>query len=146
MTCGVYSIVDKTTGHKYIGCSRKIEGRWVNHKSAFKRGTSDSRVLQKIFDEKGDVFDYKIILVCREEDRFLYETLCIRGMKPELNVGPFIGEEHPSFGKKRLDMSLKKGEKNHMFGKTGNLHHLYGKKRPDLAEANKIRYMKYWGA
>lgn len=85
MTCGVYSLT--TPSRKvYIGSSVKAERRIRAHHSLAKRGL-DNPKLNNAFRRYGG-FVGRIILICRPEDRLMYEQLCIDALKPQYNCSP----------------------------------------------------------
>lgn len=67
MTIGIYKITNLTNGHSYIGQSRNIEKRWINHKSAA-LNCADSCYnypLQRAFRKYGfNNFTFEIIEQC----------------------------------------------------------------------------------
>lgn len=88
MTCGIYEIFDGT-GKIYIGSSKNIENRIKGHKRALKNCEHQNRLLQSAFLKRGADFDHRVLLVCREEDLFFYEQICLDGFKPNYNLSRY---------------------------------------------------------
>lgn len=52
--CGVYSITNKINGKKYIGSSKDIYKRWLQHTCLLNKGTHENVYLQKSWDKYGE--------------------------------------------------------------------------------------------
>lgn len=62
MTCGVYEIVNTLTKFRYVGQSKRIEERWVEHRRLLARGQHRHKLLQQAWIENGaDSFKWKIL-------------------------------------------------------------------------------------
>lgn len=76
MTTGIYAIVCRQTGERYVGQSVNIRKRWVQHRSRLALGRASAQALQKAWDEHGpDGFDFVILEECHvdaldERERF----------------------------------------------------------------------------
>lgn len=69
MTCGVYHIVDKTTGFRYVGSSTNIEARWYRHRSQLRKNKHHSPHLQNVWNARGeDNFYFLIVEVCDKSE------------------------------------------------------------------------------
>lgn len=65
---GIYSIVNKVNGKKYIGSSININNRYKQHIAMLKRGRHHSIALQRAWDKYGkDQFELVIICMAPEE-------------------------------------------------------------------------------
>ena len=62
--CGIYAIVNVRKMICYIGSSRDIKSRAINHRIALRRGKHANKILQKDYNEK---CDFKFIILCRLE-------------------------------------------------------------------------------
>lgn len=92
MTSGIYEIVNKNNGNRYIGSTRNFSTRKINHFSRLNRGVHHSRHLQSAYELYGkDSFEYKIILICELSDLLYYEQLFIDKFNPEYNMSPATG-------------------------------------------------------
>ena len=70
MTCGIYRIINKVTGHTYIGSSRDIDARWKSHRAALRRGQHHSSRLQSAFNEYGEsAFEFEVVKEVRQSER-----------------------------------------------------------------------------
>jgi hypothetical protein len=53
MTCGIYEIVNTLTKCRYIGQSKRIEERWIEHRRLLERGEHRHQMLQQAWNEHG---------------------------------------------------------------------------------------------
>ena len=68
---GVYSIKCVQTGKQYIGSSKNIYRRYLEHRAALIKGTHGNRFLQFAWDKYGEnSFIYSALLYCHEDIRF----------------------------------------------------------------------------
>lgn len=66
--CGIYEIVNKANGKKYIGQSIDIYGRFKSHKNHLCKGTSNSTLLQRAWNKYGeDCFEFRVLEKCDED-------------------------------------------------------------------------------
>jgi group I intron endonuclease len=69
MAC-VYQIVCCSTGKRYIGSSKKVEGRWNAHRKALRSGGHSSPHFQRSWDKYGeDDFHFGVVVLCTEEEQ-----------------------------------------------------------------------------
>lgn len=68
---GVYAIVHKKSHKAYIGQSKNILRRWVNHAEQLSRGAHDNSLLQDAWEQEGAAGLYFEILEFCEPDRLL---------------------------------------------------------------------------
>ena len=77
MSCGIYSIVNKKNGKRYIGKSINIENRWSNHLSNLRRETRSkdtNRHLFSAFKKHGeDSFGFEYLEILEESEFLLAE-------------------------------------------------------------------------
>lgn len=91
MTCGVYEIVNKVNGKRYVGSSVSIEGRWAQHRSSLRHKKHHSPYLQRAWDKYGgDMFEWNVITECQECDVLSIEQSEIDN-KSEYNIAPLAG-------------------------------------------------------
>jgi group I intron endonuclease len=65
---GVYQIVNKVNGKKYIGSSVNIKARWRTHKHCLRHGNHCARHLQSAWDKYGEQsFAFEIVEECPED-------------------------------------------------------------------------------
>lgn len=79
---GIYQILHKESGKRYIGSSKNIKNRLAEHKSGLRHSRHPNDYLQKAFNKYGeDAFEFKQIVECLQQDLELYEQLIIDGYK-----------------------------------------------------------------
>lgn len=72
----IYAITNRKNGNAYIGSTVNYKSRWHHHRSNLRRGTHHSFILQKAWNKHGsDAFEFKLLVVCRKDQRVFYETL-----------------------------------------------------------------------
>lgn len=91
MTCGIYQIVNKVNGKRYVGSSVDIERRWIGHRSQLNSGTHHSPPLQRAWNKYGsDAMDFVIIEECDKFSLIDREQFHI-DVASEYNVMRFAG-------------------------------------------------------
>lgn len=66
--CGVYCIINISTGKLYIGGSVNIYNRWSWHKAKLKQGYHHCIDLQEEWNSCGaNSFEFRVIKFCKEE-------------------------------------------------------------------------------
>jgi group I intron endonuclease len=71
--CGIYAIVNNTTGRAYIGKSENIKARWVEHVNSLETGNHHNKALQADWNKYGrKAFSMQVILTC-DPERLIYE-------------------------------------------------------------------------
>ena len=69
MTCGIYAIINKSTGKMYIGQSINIERRFKHHINHLNKGNHPNNYLQNVWNKYGeDDFNFNILLKCSENE------------------------------------------------------------------------------
>jgi group I intron endonuclease len=92
MTSGVYSIVNKINGHRYIGSSAEIENRWKRHVKLLDTNKHHSTHLQHAWRKYGkESFDFIVIIECPQSDLIDIEQKYLDAVSPEYNVSPTAG-------------------------------------------------------
>jgi group I intron endonuclease len=87
MTSGVYAIVNKTNGKRYIGSSIDIPARWRSHAHKLRRGKHHSLHLQSAWNKYGsDNFDFVILEECGSEEILAREQFYLDRDFPEYNT------------------------------------------------------------
>lgn len=124
MTAGIYHIVNKVNGKKYIGSSIEIEKRWAHHKSQLSRGIHHNIHLQRAFDKYGEEnFEFRIAGETLPEMAVYVEDYILRhlGDKFEYNIAPRAqNREVSEETKKKISENHANqfGENNPMYGKS----------------------------
>lgn len=71
---GIYSITNIVNNKIYIGSSKDIYRRWVEHKNKLNQNKHRNRYLQFAWNKYGEEnFSFKIIELCNEKDLFINE-------------------------------------------------------------------------
>lgn len=75
----IYQILNKKTGWRYIGCSKKYENRWNEHRNDLNENKHHNIHLQRAWNKYGeDTFEFSIMLnVDSEKQMFLEEAKII---------------------------------------------------------------------
>lgn len=141
--CGVYRIVNRSSGKCYIGSSINLTSRKKDHFKALRAGKHHSAHLQRAYDIEADksVFEFHAFIYCSKADLIAMEQSCLTVMKPDYNISKIAGrlEQTPEIrekirkantGKKRTaetrallsaQASERTGEKNHFSGKSHSI-------------------------
>lgn len=97
---GVYAIIHKDSGKRYIGSSKNTPKRLAYHASHLRANTHFNDILQHAWNKYGETaFERHQILVCAPEDRLFYEQLLIDGYKTldrEFGYNLSLKAEYPS--------------------------------------------------
>lgn len=68
MTCGIYGIVSQGNGRTYIGMSRNVERRWVQHRAKLNMGQHINAALQEDWSKQGEShFTFTLLQVAGPE-------------------------------------------------------------------------------
>lgn len=87
-TAGVYEIVHRDSGRRYIGSSINVTYRLQRHRCDLRAQRGRSPALQNAWDKHGEsAFDFRQVLVCRREDLIMYENTLIAAHRA--NIKPF---------------------------------------------------------
>lgn len=72
--CGVYTIINRRTGRKYIGSSTQLKKRAEVHKREIARGKRNNKLIQQDI-LKNDDFDFKIMQIIDESSYLYYDEI-----------------------------------------------------------------------
>lgn len=141
MSQGIYEIVNKIDGKRYVGSSIDIDRRWRDHRRYLNKGCHNSIYLQRAWDKYGyEQFEFVLIEKCEkivltEREQYFLDTLnpeynlCkVAGKAPStkgINIGSKSIEtrqklREANLGKKLSEETKKKMSRSHS-----------GKRRPD---------------
>lgn len=82
---GVYCIVNKTNGHKYVGASKNISMRLSTHFTReFRRSNAPLHVAMREYGL--DCFDWKVLEYCPQEELLETERKWYHVLNPEYNL------------------------------------------------------------
>jgi group I intron endonuclease len=80
MVIGIYQILNKLNNKRYIGSSKNVSRRLINHRALLKKGNHCNIHLQSAYNKDGlENLEFKLILECRLEDLLFYEESIIKG-------------------------------------------------------------------
>ncbi len=89
---GVYAIVNKTNGKRYIGSSSDIQERWKRHVRLLDTGKHHSVHLQRAWDKyRKNCFDFIVLRYCSSDELIRQEQAFLDFYRPEYNVSPTAG-------------------------------------------------------
>lgn len=137
--CGVYKIINVTTGDFYVGSSCNIHQRHQHHRADLRANRHANQYLQRSWNKYGEeAFLFETILLCDKSTKLWFEQSVINGLKPPFNIAkdalaPMQGRKHTRKARKQMAES-RSGERNGM----------YGKERPDLVKLNKSKENQIW--
>jgi group I intron endonuclease len=87
MKSGIYEIVNRLNGKKYVGSSHDVEKRILTHKSKLRCNTHVNKHLQNSYNKHGvDNFDFNIIEICPIDDLTDRETHHLSLVKESYNI------------------------------------------------------------
>ncbi len=92
MTSGIYAIVNKENGHRYVGSSRQIEKRQTQHIAKLEKGGHPNAHLQAAWDKHGkDNFAFITLIEC-DNDALLRHEQEYLDARPEYNLSFIAGK------------------------------------------------------
>jgi group I intron endonuclease len=124
---GIYSIVNNTNGHIYIGSATNLARRFGEHLRMFHRNDHENKHLQNAWNKYGEsVFSFNIEYFCKNEELVTKEQKFIDDYKEKIgwdnmyNMNPIaysaLGHRHTE--ESLLKMSIQQsGENNGFYGK-----------------------------
>jgi len=106
MTGGIYEIVNRQNGKRYIGSAKNFDARWRLHRASLRRGDHHSRTMLRAWNKYGpDLFDFKKLLICEDKNLLMYEQIYLDACRPEYNNCKIAGSQ---LGVKRSPESRQK--------------------------------------
>jgi len=153
----IYRIKNRLTQKCYIGetTAPDPDKRWKNHLNAIKRGSGCPALRDAIQKYGVEAFEFKVLIICFDEDRFHYEREYIKKYDTQVpngyNIlpggtcgGGFKGKKHSEETKERLRKTssdawnrLSEEEKN-------KIKELHRKKSLDLNIGEKMKQSDKW--
>lgn len=96
---GIYAIVNRVNGKRYVGSAKRFRTRWNAHRAALNRGVHHSKHLQSAWKKHGaDAFVFTIIEFCEPRELIAREQAAIDSTRPAYNVclvaGSTFGRVH----------------------------------------------------
>jgi len=163
--CGIYKITNPINLKCYIGYSSDITTRWASHRRNLRRNTHVNPYLQSAYNiPNSHEFIYEIIHKCSISDLPMYEKYFIKKYNAFYKNGGYnmtpggdgqpSGENHPNYGKKRLDLAGKPAWNKGLKGATiawnkglkrPNPYGCYNEKKIDQFDLNG-NFVKRWNS
>lgn len=151
---GIYSIKNLVTGKRYIGSAFDLSGRKATHFYQLRKKKHHNIYLQRSFLKyREENFKFEVLMYCEKEELIKYEQIFIDYYKSEKTYNirkeacNNFGLHHTKKTKNKIsktikDNSINKGEKNGMYGMSGNKNPFYGKTHSEetkklISEKNK---------
>lgn len=109
MTSGIYQIVTKHNGKRYVGSSFDIERRELEHCRDLRNQRHHSKYLQRVYNKYGkDNLQHEVLITCHSDMLLWYEQQFLDQLKPEYNSNPSARSRLGSKASEetRLKMSL----------------------------------------
>lgn len=100
---GIYQVLCKSTGHRYIGSAENIEARWAGHHRSLAKGKHPNKALQYAWATFGpNDFEWTVLEVVpgdalEEREQHYMDTL-----SPELNIAKKTAGRSKSKGRTRV--------------------------------------------
>jgi len=115
MNSGIYAILNKDTGKRYIGSAVNIDKRWSDHKDDLRKNQHHSILLQRAWNKYSeDSFDFIVIETVIKENLISREQYYINE-KSEYNIcktaGSCLGFKHSKGTRKKMSIAAV-GNKN----------------------------------
>lgn len=131
MTCGIYQILTRHNGKRYIGSSVDIERRWLEHLRDLRGRGHHSTYLQRVYAKHGpNNLEHEVLITCQPDMLLYYEQQFLDQLRPEYNSCP---SAHNTLGRPVLDSTrekLSRARRGKPFSETH---------RERLAESNRNR-------
>lgn len=87
MTSGIYAIINKINGKKYIGSSVDIANRWSQHRYKLKKGSHPAKHLLSAWNKYGEKnFDFVVLEECQTGSLLVKEQEYLDTYFPEYNT------------------------------------------------------------
>ncbi len=105
---GIYQLVNKTTGHIYIGSSKDIKNRIWAHHQYLNKDCHPNIHLQRAWNKYGkDDFIEETLITCPEDMLLYYEQQFLDLGQPEYNIAkdalaPMRGREFPEDAREKV--------------------------------------------
>ena len=144
--CGVYKITHIASGKSYVGISKDIHHRWIQHKSWVNTGARRSAIYSAMQKYGIDAFSWQIIEECPKDDLDMREQHWIAVLDTfrngyNLTAGGEYNKEISDETRQRMSASQKgKKQSQELIEKRikrGADHFTYGKQRDEITK-NKI--------
>ena len=104
---GIYAIVNRRTGSRYIGRAENLRTRKNNHFKNLRKNQHFNKKLQRAYNKDPNVFVFVVLFVCPKQSLKLHEQLCLNYLQPEYNISkdstaPMEGVKHTEEAKAKI--------------------------------------------
>lgn len=141
--CGVYQVLCRSTGHRYIGSSEDIDARWLSHKADLRRGKHHNKALQYAWTLFGETdFELSLIESVKTEDLQTRELHYVIELKPEFNALQIPGKRSEG-RKKKISTTLRLPEE--LFHQMQEFCRIFRISQTDLMEKSVLEYVEKHG-
>jgi group I intron endonuclease len=124
---GIYQFTNKVNGKRYVGSSKNIHYRKLDHLSMLRNGVHNNLHFQRSFSKhKEDCFHWEVLEYCSLENMLDREQYYLDFFKPEYNI---LTNARNSSGIKRSQETRDKISRSRKGKCAGKNHPNYGKKR-----------------
>jgi len=94
MNSGIYTITNKTNGHRYVGSAVDLEKRFRDHRNHLRNQTHCNAYLQNAWNKYGeDAFLFEILEEWEPEFLISMEQWWMNMLCPEYNIAPIAGSQ-----------------------------------------------------
>ena len=106
--CGVYKIINVTTGDFYVGSSCNIHQRHQHNRADLRANRHANQYLQRSWNKYGEeAFLFETILLCDKSTKLWFEQSVINGLKPPFNIAkdalaPMQGRKHTREAREKI--------------------------------------------
>ena len=151
----IYKITNKLTKKCYIGSTKhNPEIRWKQHLQSINKNTGCPALKDAVKKYGVDNFKFEVLIICFDEDRYIYEKQYIKKFNSQVpngyNIleggegGGFVGKKHTEETKQKLSKSLKKFYENPEERNKKSLRNKEAMKKVDMKKimANSENYKK----
>src|SRR5690606_34117775 len=109
---GIYEIVNRVNGKRYIGSAVTLAKRWNLHRHQLRAGKHHSRPLLSAWRKYGEpAFDFRVIEKCAPECLIEREQAAFDLLRPEYNAcktaGSTLGVKYTADSRKRMSDARK---------------------------------------
>lgn len=109
---GIYEIVNRVNGKRYVGSAVSLHKRWREHRSDLRRGVHHSHALQRAWIKYGETsFSFTALVHCGRDHLIEEEQKAFDLLRPEYNTckvaGSMMGVSPSPETRKKLSLALK---------------------------------------
>lgn len=109
---GIYEVVNRENGERYIGSAVNMPNRWKAHRWALRGQKHHSPHLQAAWNKYGEgAFEFNPVMLCEKDVLREWEQQYMDGFAPEYNIAtsatnPMLGRKHSDATRARMSEKL----------------------------------------